>query len=152
MKIIPITLSTANKFVEENHRHHSSVVGCKFAIGLNDGEELIGVAICGRPVSRYLDDGETLEINRLCTTGTRNACSMLYGACCRVAKAMGYQKVITYILQSEDGASLRASNFTLEDDDCGGVNWTGKRKRTSDKCPQEKKKRYARVLSRQGLS
>lgn len=73
-KVIPITLKQANSFVTANHRHHSSVAGCKFALGLTDGE-LIGVAICGRPVSRFLDDGLTLEVNRLCTDGTKNACS-----------------------------------------------------------------------------
>ncbi len=67
--IAPITLKEANNFVVANHRHHDSVTGCKFAVGLYktvDGKvQLIGTAICGRPVSRHLDDGVTLEINRL---------------------------------------------------------------------------------------
>lgn len=75
-RVIPITLKQANSFVTANHRHHGSVVGCKFALGLSDGE-LIGVAICGRPVSRFLDDGLTLEVNRLCTDGTKNACDSI---------------------------------------------------------------------------
>ena len=58
----------------------------------------------GRPVSRYLDDGLTLEVNRLCTTGAENACSMLYGAAARAARAMGYQKIITYTLDTEPEA------------------------------------------------
>lgn len=77
MEIRPITFKTACEFVNAHHRHHKATVGCKFCIGLYDGEILVGVAICGRPVSRYLDDGLTCEINRLCTDGTRNACSML---------------------------------------------------------------------------
>lgn len=82
MKIIPINLKTANAFVTEHHRHHKKCAGCKFCIGLqNENSELIGVAICGRPVSRYYDDGVTIEINRLCTLGDHNACSMLYSAC-----------------------------------------------------------------------
>ena len=128
MKIIPITFKEASDFVNKYHRHHSASQGCKFCIGLEDKGNLIGVAICGRPVARKLDNGKTLEINRLCTLGAKNACSMLYGACCRIAKDMGYEKVITYILQSETGTSLKAANFTLEKERAGGVNWTSKRK------------------------
>ena len=112
-KVIPITLKQANSFVTANHRHHSSVAGCKFALGLTDGE-LIGVAICGRPVSRFLDDGKTLEVVRLCTDGTPNACSFLYSRAVRIAKIMGYERVITYTLESENGASLKASGFVLD--------------------------------------
>ena len=67
MKVIPITLREANAFVDEHHRHHKATQGCKFALGLLNGETLCGAAICGRPVSRYLDNGLTLEITRLCT-------------------------------------------------------------------------------------
>ena len=102
-----------------------------------------GVAICGRPVSRYLDDGLTLEINRLCTDGTYNACSILYGACARIAKDMGYKKVITYILKSENGASLKASNFVCEGE-AGGEIWTGKRSGRDNGVPHEKKTRWAK--------
>lgn len=103
LDICPITLKEANAFVEQYHRHHKPVVGHKFYIGCTDGEKIVGVAIVGRPVSRYLDDGWTLEVNRLCTDGTRNACSMLYAAAWRAAKAMGYKRVVTYILDSENG-------------------------------------------------
>ena len=140
MEIRPITFKTACEFVRKHHRHHGATVGCKFCIGCFDGERLVGVAVCGRPVSRYLDNGVTLEINRVCTDGTHNACSMLYGACVRVARAMGYEKVITYILESENGASLRASNFRCEGE-AGGTHWTGKRNR-GQAIPPEMKKRY----------
>lgn len=109
LEICPISLKEANAFVEQYHRHHKPVTGHKFSIGCTDGEKIVGVAIVGRPVSRYLDDGWTLEVNRLCTDGTRNACSMLYAAAWRAARAMGYHKLITYILDSENGASLRAA-------------------------------------------
>ena len=81
MDIRPITFRQASDYINQHHRHHRATVGCKFCIGLYEGEKLIGCAVCGRPVSRYLDDGLTCEINRVCTDGTRNACSMLYGAC-----------------------------------------------------------------------
>lgn len=151
MKIIPCTYKTACDFVNEHHRHHKSSQGCKFCIGLiNNSNELCGVAICGRPVSRYLDDGFTLEITRLCTDGTKNACSKLYSACCKVAKAMGYQRVITYILESETGASLKASNFICEGL-AGGTQWTGVRQKKQlslleDKAPEEMKVRWTKQL------
>lgn len=161
MKVIPVTYKQASEFVNLYHRHHSASQGCKFCIGLvGEGENnLIGVAICGRPVARKLDDGFTLEINRVCTLGAKNSCSMLYGACCRIAKAMGYKKIITYILESENGASLRASNFLLENENCGGTEWTSERKPKEVKQltlfgeelikkipPQEMKKRYVKYL------
>ena len=149
--IAPITLKEANSFVVANHRHHDSVTGCKFAIGLyktiEDTDQLIGTAICGRPVSRHLDDGFTLEINRLCTIEGGNCCSMLYGACTRIAREMGYKKVITYILESEEGISLKASNFMLEDAHCGGGNWTGSRKRKNNIVPEEYKQRWVKILA-----
>lgn len=138
--IVPMTLKAANTYVAEHHRHHKPCAGCKFCIGVMLDEKLRGVAICGRPVSRYLDDGFTLEINRCCTDGTKNACSMLYGACVRIARDMGYKRVITYTLESEDGASLKASNFKY-DGLAGGKIWTRTRKRDNG-VPKEIKKRW----------
>lgn len=140
MQIVPITFKTAIEYVAQHHRHHKPTAGCK------DGEQLVGVAICGRPVSRHLDNGKTLEVNRVCTDGTRNACSKLYGACVRIAREMGYEKVITYILASENGASLKAANFICEGE-AGGKIWTGSRKRDNG-VPQESKKRYVYLIER----
>ena len=107
LELIPMSLAAANGFVAEHHRHHKPVRGHKFSLGCMADGRLVGVAIVGRPVSRYLDDGLTLEVNRLCTDGTKNACSFLYGAAARAAKVMGYRKIITYILDTESGTSLR---------------------------------------------
>jgi hypothetical protein len=111
LEIVPMPIKEANVFVQRYHRHHGPVVGCKFCIGVADTEtnEIVGVAIVGRPVARLLDDGWTLEVNRTCTDGTRNANSMLYASCWRAARAMGYRKLITYTLPSESGASLRGA-------------------------------------------
>lgn len=92
MKIIPITFKTACDFIKQHHRHHAPTVGCKFCVACENVGELVGVAVCGRPVSRRFDNGKICEINRLCTDGTYNACSMLYGACARIAKNMGVRK------------------------------------------------------------
>lgn len=145
MEIKPITFREACEYINKYHRHHKATVGCKFCVGLYKNEKMIGVAVCGRPVSRYLDDGITCEINRLCTDGTYNACSKLYGACCRIAKEMGYKRIITYILESESGASLKASNFTCEGK-AGGTHWTGKRNKGQD-IPCEMKTKWSRKLA-----
>lgn len=122
LAITPVSLTEANAFVEKYHRHHAPVVGHKFSIAAADGDTIHGVAIVGRPVARGNDDGWTLEVNRCCTDGARNACSMLYGAAWRAAKAMGYRRLITYTLPDEGGASLRATGWTLIGHR-GGGNW-----------------------------
>ena len=122
LTIVPVSLEEANALVEVMHRHHKPVVGHKFSLGVAVGNSIVGVAIVGRPVARGNDDGLTLEVNRCCTDGTRNACSMLYGAAWRAAKAMGYRRLITYTLPAEGGASLRAAGWTLLGER-GGGNW-----------------------------
>ena len=144
MEIRPITFKEAKKFNALYHRHNPDIQGCKFCISCWKNQELVGVAICGRPVSRYLDNGKVCEINRLCTDGTYNACSMLYSAACRVAKAMGYEKMITYTLLSEPGTSLKASSFVW-DGVHGGLHWSGQRKR-GQRIPAELKNRWYRIL------
>lgn len=140
MRIRPITYRTACEYVNANHRHHDAPSGCKWAIGVFEDDVLHGVAICGRPVSRHYDDGTVCEITRVCTDGTRNACSMLYGASARIAKNMGYDSIITYTLESEDGASVKAANFICEG--CaGGTHWTGVRNKGQN-IPHEMKKRW----------
>ena len=147
--IKPSSLKEANEFITVYHRHHKAVRGCKFCIKAVKDGEVVGVAICGRPVSRYLDNGETVEITRLCTNDRqRNVCSMLYGSCARIARAMGYTKIITYTLLSETGASLKASNFTCEGV-AGAPVWTGTRKRDNG-VPAEMKKRWALDLTKGG--
>lgn len=125
LTITPINLDEANAFVSRLHRHHKPVVGHKFCVACSDECGVRGVAIVGRPVSRYLDDGWTLEVNRCCTDGARNACSILYGAAWRVTKNLGYKKLITYTLPEEGGASLRAAGWKLIGQR-GGGNWNVK--------------------------
>ena len=85
LEVCPMTLKEANAFVEQYHRHHGPVVGHKFSIGCSDGEKIVGVVIVGRPVSRHLDDGWTLEVNRLCSDGTR----LFHALCCGMAGRTG---------------------------------------------------------------
>jgi hypothetical protein len=111
--IVPLPLDEANAYVAEHHRHSNPTVGHKFTLGAVLGEEIVGVAIVGRPVARPLDDGWTLEVLRVCSVGERNVCSFLYGACWRAARALGYRKLVTYTLATEPGSSLRAAGWTV---------------------------------------
>ena len=135
---VAIDLAEANEFVRANHRHHVPVVGHKFSIGASDGKNIVGVCIVGRPVSRHRDDGLTLEVTRLCTDGTRNACSFLYGAAARAAFALGYRRIGTYTLPEEGGASLRASGWKLIGER-GGGSWSVPSRPRVDKHPKQKK-------------
>ena len=131
MRAIPISLKDANDFVSKMHRHHKPVHRDKFRIGvLDDNDNLCGVGQCARPVSRILDDGMTIEVVRCCTDGTFNACSFIYSKLARIAREMGYKRIITYILETESGASLKASGWSKDCDGCGGYSWnTPSRKR-----------------------
>mgnify|MGYP001575998886 FL=1 len=115
MKLLlrPVGLREARQFVAAHHRHNVAPRGWKFGVGLHLDGSLVAVGIAGRPVSRALDDGYTIEITRVCTLGQPNAGSRLYGALCRAATALGYQRAVTYNLASESGSSLRAAGFVL---------------------------------------
>jgi hypothetical protein len=113
LEAVPVDLAEANAFVRNHHRHHRPVVGHKFSVGAVQSGQIVGVVIVGRPVSRHRDDGLTLEVTRLCTDGTRNACSFLYSTAARAAFAMGYKRIGTFILKSEPGTSLYAANWRL---------------------------------------
>lgn len=113
LSLVPLSLIEANAYVQSLHRHHGPVVGHKFSLGACADGAIVGVAIVGRPVSRRQDDGLTLEVNRCCTNGHRNACSFLYGAARRACFALGYRRLITYTLPHETGGSLRGAGWTL---------------------------------------
>jgi len=142
LRVVPCDLKTANDFVRKLHRHSRPVVGHKFAVGVEactrtaEGEAwaLVGVAIVGRPVAPRLDNGKAAEVTRLCTDGTRNACSMLYGAARRAARALGHAPIYTYTLPDEGGASLRAAGFRLDKEDAGGsaAMWRSRPGRTAE--------------------
>lgn len=123
LQLQPISLKEACDFISEFHRHHQAPQGHKFSIAVNDGEKIVGVVTIGRPVARYSDNGWTLEVTRCCTDGTKNAASMLYSAAWRAARAMGYQRLITYTLPTEQGISLMAANWKLVGETAGAGYW-----------------------------
>jgi hypothetical protein len=117
LEIVPVTFRQASAFVSEIHRHHRPPRGWRFGVGVIDGDGVLrGVAMAGRPVSRVLDDGRSVEVNRTCTDGCPNANSMLYGAIWRAAKSLGYRRAYTYTEAGESGASLRAAGWLLEEE------------------------------------
>lgn len=113
LRVVPCTQRQAKGYVRDHHRHNAPPQGGLFALAAMDGDRLCGVAIIGRPVARGLDDGLTVEITRICTDGTRNACSLLYGRARRAAFALGYRRVVTYTRTDEGGASLRAAGMAV---------------------------------------
>lgn len=138
----PISLRNARAFVQAVHRHHDAPQGGKFALAAWHEGKHVGVAIVGRPVARALDDGLTAEVIRVCTDGTRNACSFLYSHAKRAAQAMGYLKVVTYTLPEESGSSLRAVGWSRVSGFVGGGSWTRRARPRQDKAPTQEKIRW----------
>jgi hypothetical protein len=140
MKVVPLTLKEANVFISEHHRHHKPVQGHRFSLGLRGEGGLIGVCCVGRPVSRGCDPTTTAEVTRLATDGTANSCSKLLGAAARVCREMGFERIQTYTLESEGGASLRASGWKLVATTAGGQ-WkhsSGPRRTDQPTCPKNR--------------
>lgn len=114
VRVVPLELREANAFVEQHHRHHKPVQGHRWSLGIvDDAGVLHGCAIVGRPTSG-LDPRRIVEVTRLCTDGSMNACSMLYSAAARAAREMGFEIIQTYIFESEHGSSLKASGWYFD--------------------------------------
>ena len=139
--LTPVTLAEANAFVSAHHRHHKPATGHIASLAVSDGQRVVGVAIVGRPVARALQDGWTAEVTRLCTDGTRNACSMLYAAAWRAARALGYRRLVTYTLPEEGGASLRAAGWRCIGA-AGGGSWNTPSRPRVDTHPLQRKLRW----------
>jgi hypothetical protein len=114
LRLVPVNRDQALAFIAAVHRHHDRPQGYKYAVGVANGAYLVAVATAGRPVSRFLDDGWTVEVTRVASDGHPNACSILYGSCWRAAKALGFRRAITYTQDGESGASLRAAGWVVD--------------------------------------
>jgi hypothetical protein len=139
--LTPITFRVACAFIDAHHRHHTAPRGYLFGIGLSKSRELVGVATVGRPSARLLQDGFTAEVTRLCVLDNQpNACSKLYAACWRAARALGYTRLVTYILESESGTSIKAAGWQLIGATRGG-SWSRESRQRLDVLT-EPKQRY----------
>jgi len=140
--IVPLRFREAAAFVRTHHRHHGPSKGQVFSLGLaDDAGRIVGCAVVGRPVARFLDDGWTLEVTRLCTDGEPNACSALYRAAWRAAQALGYRRLVTYTLPSEPGASLRGAGLRCLGK-AGGGTWNRRDRPRVDVNPNQRKIRW----------
>lgn len=141
LELQPVSKFEADEFIRAHHAHHPPTQGWKFGIAVNDGEKIVGVVTVGRPVARYLNDGETLEVTRCCTDGTKHVASMLYAAARRAVKAMGYARLITYTLAEERGTSLLAAGWKPLYETHGG-SWSCAKRPRLDKHPTTPKKMW----------
>ena len=141
LEIVPCNQAEAKAFVAQHHRHHKPPLGSIFQLACSAGEKVVGIAIVGRPVARMLDDGWTVEVTRLATDGTPNACSKLYAACWRAAQALGYRRCITYILDTEHGASVKAAGWRYVGK-VAGRSWSCPSRPRVDKHPTQGKLRF----------
>lgn len=141
LTVVPCSMQDARAFVLAHHRHHKPPPSGLFALGAAVGEKMVAVCIVGRPIARMLDDGWTAEVTRLCSTGERNACSILYSAAWRAARALGWRKLVTYTLPEEGGASLRAAGWRCIGE-AGGGTWDRKNRPRVDTHPLQVKLRW----------
>ena len=117
IRLAPIDHVEVNQFVQQHHRHNAMLRFQQFYLSIRDTKDkLRGVALMRTPIASPTGAAfvDALEVTRCCTDGVKNGCSMLYGACSRIAQALGYKRIITYTLTTESGASLKASGFEIE--------------------------------------
>jgi hypothetical protein len=141
LQLVPMTRAEAQAYVREHHRHHKPSVGDVFCLGAQSGDKIVGVVVVGRPVARRLNDGQTLEVTRCCTDGTRNACSFLYAAAWRAARDLGWRRLVTYTLPEEGGTSLRAAGWKLIGE-AGGGSWSRPSRARVDTAPTQVKLKW----------
>ena len=155
LKVIPCSQKLARKYVKFLHRHHRPPQGSKFCLAvIDENHEVRGIIIAGRPVARKFDDGLTVEITRCATDGCPNACSALYGAAAKTAKAMGFTRIVTYTLPQEGGASLRGAGWKNDGVSPGGkwrprnnANWSGQLGSRNNDWPMDVKTRWVKELN-----
>ena len=144
-----IAFGDARAFVARHHDHCRPPVAWRFGTGLFNGPDLIGVVIVARPVARAIDQARVVEVTRLCLRRDLpdplrwNGCSQLYGWAAQQAKARGFERIITYMRQDEDGASLRATGWKCEGP-AGGRSWNWRGRPRIDHAPPCPRLRWSR--------
>lgn len=130
LSVVHVTIEEANRFVLAFHRHHldmPSGIG-RYALAAIEPDGLVhGVAIVGLPAAlNRMNEQSVLEVSRLATDGHPNACSVLYAACGRAGRALGFRRIITYILDTEAGGSLKPAGWQQDDGMWGGMGWSNR--------------------------
>lgn len=88
METIAISVTTAEEFLKDHGRHYKAPVEAICAIGVAEGDKLHGAAILGRSA-----DGIG-ELAHIYVDGVSQGYSLLYGACWRALKALGYKQTV----------------------------------------------------------
>lgn len=151
LELVEVGLTEAKDFIRTHHAHNVPPLSWRWGHGLRNGGELVAVATVGRPVARMIDGTTTVEVTRLCVNReldkelTWNACSQLYTAAAREAKARGFKKAITYTLETESGHALKAAGWVAEWKTKGG-SWNRPSRGRTDKAPTCRKIRWAKYL------
>ena len=109
--IVPASLQEANDYLAGHIRQYRPMHGCKFSVGCALDGKLAGAAIVGR----CRDDAQTVQIDRIYTTRGRAAYGMLYGACARVAQALGYWRISAFLPVDRPDSALRAAGWARAD-------------------------------------
>lgn len=146
-----VPLREAARFVALHHRHHDPMQGGIVALGLWHGQDLIGVGVIGRPVSRIVQASGACEFVRVCVLeGFDGGASKLLSRTRRVAAALGFARAVTYTLTSESGSSLAGDGWQSDNGLFGGGEWTSlNRPRSPATAPTERKRRWWHDLDRQ---
>jgi hypothetical protein len=153
LRLCTVTFAEACAFIDRHHQHHPAPSGWRWGHGVRNGGDLVGVVTVGRPVARAYDPTRIVEVTRLCTNRalhpavTRHAASMLYGAAARRARARGFERIITYTLETEPGTSLIAAGWTAERR-IRGKSWNTPSRPRVDRAPTCPKVRWAKLLRR----
>lgn len=141
LQLVPCSVQDARAFILQNHRHHAPPLSGLFALAASLDGEVVAVAIVGRPVSRMMQDDWTVEVTRLASDGSRNACSFLYRAAWRAARALGWRRLVTFTLATESGSSLRAASMRCLGT-AGGGSWSRPSRPRVDRAPTQIKMRW----------
>ena len=135
--------ATALAFVKGTHRRLPNIQGAMWCVSVRDGSNVVGVALVGWPAQEWTSD----ECDVLCVTrcavreGYPNACSMLYGAAWRAARAMGARSMVTYTHIDEPGTSLRAAGW-VQDGLTDGGEWDRPSRRRAPQLFPDRKRRW----------
>lgn len=145
LRLRPWTVKRADAlaFVRDVHRRLPKVQGAMWCVSVRDGAEIVGVALVGWPSRvQTSDEVDHLRVLRVAVKeGYKNACSMLYSACWRAARAMGASSMDTFTHLDEPGTSLKAAGW-IEDGTTDGGEYDRKSRRRAPQVDAAPKRRW----------